>query len=70
MQHHALVCFLGGLFPWPDKVREALRPQPGYTPGILDIGTGQFGFSDPPSFIFTPDGNHNSTLKLKGSGIW
>lgn len=40
MQHHALVCFLGGLFPWPDKVREALRPQPGYTPGILDIGTG------------------------------
>ncbi|KAG8976990.1 endoplasmic reticulum retention protein [Tulasnella sp. 425] len=71
LQHHALVCFLGGLFPWPDKVREALRPQPGYTPGILDIGTGQFGYSDPPSFIFTPDGNHNSTTqKLKGSGIW
>ncbi|KAG8925848.1 hypothetical protein FRC01_009617 [Tulasnella sp. 417] len=40
LQHNALVCFLGGLFPWPDRVNEALRPQPGYTPGILDIGTG------------------------------
>lgn len=40
LQHNALVCFLGGLFPWPDRVNEALRPQPGYTPGVLDIGTG------------------------------
>ncbi|KAG8973076.1 hypothetical protein FRB90_010011, partial [Tulasnella sp. 427] len=40
MQHNALVCFLGGLFPWPDRVEEVLRARPGYTPGILDVGTG------------------------------
>ncbi|KAG9044483.1 hypothetical protein FS837_008078 [Tulasnella sp. UAMH 9824] len=52
LQHNALVCFLGGLFPWPDRVNEALRPRPGYTPGILDIGTAYRQIKDFDSFLY------------------
>ncbi|KAG8862609.1 hypothetical protein FRB96_001168 [Tulasnella sp. 330] len=40
LQHAALTLFLGDLYPSPHLVEEVLRPIGGYTPGILDIGTG------------------------------
>ncbi|KAG8907304.1 hypothetical protein FRB99_004753 [Tulasnella sp. 403] len=40
MQHRALYHFVGGLFPWPERVEPLLAPSNTHRPAILDIGTG------------------------------
>ncbi|KAG8906519.1 hypothetical protein FRB99_006739 [Tulasnella sp. 403] len=40
MQHRSLYHFVGGLFPWPERVDPHLVPSDTHRPAILDIGTG------------------------------
>ncbi|KAG8907301.1 hypothetical protein FRB99_004750 [Tulasnella sp. 403] len=40
MQHRSLYHFVGGLFPWPERVEPLLAPSNTHRPAILDIGTG------------------------------
>ncbi|KAG8907300.1 hypothetical protein FRB99_004749 [Tulasnella sp. 403] len=40
MQHRAMYHFVGGLFPWPERVEPLLAPSNTHRPAILDIGTG------------------------------
>ncbi|EJD54030.1 S-adenosyl-L-methionine-dependent methyltransferase [Auricularia subglabra TFB-10046 SS5] len=40
LQHDALLLSLGSLYQNPEAVHDVLAPRPGYTPSIIDIGTG------------------------------